>query len=120
MSIRFLLDEHVNKAIQRKLHRMLLPIDDVLAIGDTDAPPKGTSDPDILIWIEKNSYILVSENRRTIPVHIAEHFALGRCFPGVFWIRPGSSVNDIVEELYLIWSASDIKEYQNNTLFIPL
>jgi len=119
MRIRFLLDEHVNKAIQRKIRRMFLEID-VLAIGDTDAPPKGTSDPDILVWIEENGYILVSENRRTIPIHIAEHFALGRHFPGVFWIRPGSTVNAVVEELYLIWSASDAEEYRNNTLFIPL
>lgn len=119
MNIRFLLDEHVNKAIQRKLRRMTLDID-VLAIGDTDAPSKGTSDPDILVWIEENGYILVSENRRTIPTHIAEHFALGRRFPGVFWIRPESSINSVVEELYLIWSASDAEEYQNNTLFIPL
>jgi len=47
MRPRFLLDEHVNRAIQRQLRR-LDPGIGVLAINDPDAPPAGTSDPDIL------------------------------------------------------------------------
>ena len=62
---RFLLDEHVPHAIQSQLLRLDAEID-VLAVGQPLAPPKGTSDPDILAWIEKTGYILVTGNRRTI------------------------------------------------------
>jgi len=50
MKPRFLLDEHVNRAIQRQLRR-LDPRIEVLAIGDPGAPPAGTPDPDLLRWI---------------------------------------------------------------------
>jgi hypothetical protein len=119
MKPRFLLDEHVNRAIQRQLRRLDAEID-VLAVGDPSAPPAGTSDPDILAWQEENGYILITENRSTIPGHLSEHFAAGRHIPGIFWIRSSVGVGLIIEELYLIWSVSTAEEYQDCTLFIPL
>jgi hypothetical protein len=119
MKPRFLLDEHVNRAIQRQLRRLDAQIG-VLAIGDPGAPPTGTSDPDILIWLEENGYILVTENRSTIPLHLADHFAAGRHILGVLWIRPDVGIGRIIEELYLIWLASAAEEYQDRLLFIPL
>jgi hypothetical protein len=65
---RFLLDEHVPYAIRSKLLRLDAEID-ILAVGQPLSPPKDTSDPDILTWIEKAGYILVTANRRTIPEH---------------------------------------------------
>jgi hypothetical protein len=119
MKPRFLLDEHVNRAIQRQLRRLGAQIE-VLAIGDLGAPPAGTSDPDILGWLEENGHILVTENRRTMPVHLSAHFAAGRHIPGVFWIRPGVSIGCLIEDLFLIWSASTAEEYQDCALFVPL
>ncbi len=119
MKPRFLLDEHVNRAIQRQLRRLEKRIE-VLAIGDPGAPSFGTSDPDLLIWLEKNGHILVTENRSTIPDHISDHFNAGLSFPGVFWIRPDTGIGAIVEELFLVWLASELEEYRNFTMFIPL
>jgi hypothetical protein len=119
MKPRFLLDEHMNRAIHRQLRRQH-PGLEVIALGDPGAPPSGTSDPDILNWIEENSHILVTENRSTIPVHLSDHFVSGRHIPGLFWARPGVGVGRIIEELYLIWLASAAEEYKDCTLFIPL
>ena len=119
MKPRFLLDEHINRAIQRQLRR-LNPQIEVLAIGDPETPPTGTSDPELLIWIEENGYILVTENRSTMPVHLLNHFTAGRHIPGVFYIRRGVGIGRIIEELYLIWFASQAEEYQDRILFIPL
>ena len=44
---RFLLDEHVNRAIQRQLRRLDIRIE-VLAVGDPGAPPSGAADSEIL------------------------------------------------------------------------
>jgi hypothetical protein len=119
MKPRFLLDEHISRSIQRQLRR-LEPQIEVLVVGDPGAPPKGTPDPDILTWLESNRYILVTENRSTIPDHLAKHYAAGWHVPGIFWIRPHTNVGSITEELYLIWFASIGEEYQDRTLFIPL
>ena len=119
MKPRFLLDEHVDHAIQRQLRR-LEPSLEVLAIGDPNAPPAGILDSDILLWMEVNGYILITENRSTIPVHLGDHYTAGHHFPGVFWIRPHTPLGRIVEELYLIWYTSTADEYTDHVLFIPL
>ena len=119
MRPRFLLDENMDRAIQRQLHR-LNPEIDVRLIGDTGVPPRGTSDPDILMWIEYNDYILVTKNRRTMPKHFSEHLAMGRHVPGVFCIRKSVTMAELINLLYLIWYASDAEEYRDRLVFIPL
>ena len=116
---RYLLDEHIPRAVQRQLLRRDFRIE-VLAVGDPGAPPAGTSDPDILVWIEENGYILVTENRRTLPGYLKAHFEAGRHVPGVFWLRPGVSIGEVIEELYLIWEVSMAEEFQDQALYLPL
>ena len=62
MRPRFLLDENTDRAIQRQLQRLNARID-VRLVGDAEVPSRGTSDPDILVWMECNGYILVTKNR---------------------------------------------------------
>jgi hypothetical protein len=86
MKPRFLLDEHINRAIQRQLRRQT-PELEILAIGDPGAPSAGIADQDILNWIEENQYILVTENRSTMPKHLSNHFTSGKHIPGILWVR---------------------------------
>ena len=115
----FLLDEHVNRAVQRQVRRRSVELV-VLAIGDPEAPPAGTSDPDLLVWLERHGALLVTENRSTMPEHLAVHFAAGHHIPGILWIRPGVRLGRLIEELFLLWSCSTADEYQDAQLFIPL
>ncbi len=119
MSPRFLLDENMDRAIQRQLRRLNASIDVVL-VGDAEVPPRGTSDPDILMWIEDNDYILVTRNRKTMPKHFKEHLAAGRQVPGVLCIRKSVAMTELINMLYLIWYASDAEEYHDKLTFIPL
>jgi hypothetical protein len=116
---RFLLDEHVNRAIQRQLRRLDRQIA-VLAIGDSEAPPVGTLDPEILVWLETHGYLLVTANRSMMPVYFTAHIEMGRHLPGIIWLRPGVSLGRIIDELYLIWVASTADEYQDALLFMRL
>lgn len=93
---------------------------EVLAIGDPEAPPPGASDPDLLVWLEANEYILVTENRSTIPGHLTAHLTAGHYNPGILWIRPEVGLGVVIRELYLIWMASAAEEYRGQALFIPL
>lgn len=119
MRPRFLLDEHVNRAVQRQLRRWSTEIE-ALAIGDTGAPARGTSDPEILIWLEERGFLLVTEDRSTVPVHLSQHLEAGRYVPGALWIRPQAGIGTIIEELYLIWSVATAEEFVDQALFIPL
>ena len=118
MKPRYLLDEHINPAIQRQLRR-LDPSIDVLLVGDNTAPAKGTLDPDLLLWAEANAFIIVSRDLSTLPDHIAAHMAAGRHTKGVLWLRRKAVLSDVIETLYLIWSTSDADEYSDASLFIP-
>jgi len=118
-SLRFLLDEHVPQAIQSQLLRLNAEID-VLAVGQPLAPPKGTSDPGILTWIENTGYILVTGNRRTIPEHVRAHYAAGRRIPGILLLRRSASLGQVIEQLYLLWVASDAEEYVDRLLYLPM
>ena len=119
MRPRFLLDENMDRAIQRQLQR-LSPEIDVKLVGDAQVPPRGTSDPDILMWIEDNDYILVTRNRKTMPKHFKDHLAAGRQVPGVLCIRKSVTMVELINILYLIWYASDAEEYHDKLTFIPL
>lgn len=116
---RFLLDEHVPHALQSQLLRLDADID-VIAVGQPQAPPKGMLDPDILLWIERTGYILVTANRRTIPEHMHTHYAAGRRTPGLLLLRRGASLGVIIEQLYLLWSASEAEEYVDKILYLPM
>lgn len=118
MKPRFLVDENVAAVVKRQLLRHEPQID-VLAVGDVDAPPLRTEDPDLLRWIEETGYILVSWDRRTMPGHIADHYNAGGHVPGVLLIRRHATIGQIVETLRLIWSASDAAEYRDRVQYIP-
>ncbi|MDQ2998086.1 MAG: DUF5615 family PIN-like protein, partial [Chloroflexota bacterium] len=70
-----MLDENLNPRFRSALlHRD--PTIDVLQIGDAETLPRGTLDPDILKYLEYNQRALVTDNRRSMPGHIMEHFAV--------------------------------------------
>lgn len=115
----FLLDEHVSHAIQDQLLRLSTNID-ILIVGQPSAPAKGTSDPDLLQWIEQAGYILVTNNRRTMPDHLQAHFEAGRHIAGILLLRRGAPLGQVIENLLLLWEITEADEFQDRVLFIPL
>ena len=64
MKIRFLLDENLAPLLKSALLR-LDPTIDVVRVGDADAPPFHTLDPDILAFCEAEQRLLVTGNRKS-------------------------------------------------------
>jgi len=118
-SIQYLLDENVDLLLRVELlnceHTMV-----VWRIGDPGAPSKGSLDPEILCWCEQNGFILVTNNRKSMPRHITDHIKNGRHVPGIFELNPNMSIRETVEELLLIWGASEMKEYQDVIIYLPI
>ncbi|MEH2303240.1 MAG: hypothetical protein V7K88_30795 [Nostoc sp.] len=71
-------------------------------LGILDAPPKATLDAEILIWCQTNGFILVTNNRKSMPGHLANHLASGCHVPGIFTIDTNQSIGQTVEELITI------------------
>ncbi len=119
MKPRFLLDENLSAKITIGLRR-LIPVVEIANIGTNATLPKGTPDPDILRWIEQHGYILVTNNRQSMPPHILDHLAAGRHFPGIISITREMSIGELIAELEIIWQASEAEEYLDKVNYIPL
>src|SRR6476619_4326159 len=97
----FLLDEQL-PAWWRGVIRRLQPQLRILRIGDPSAPVLHSLDPLILDWCEMNNYYLLTNNRSTMPGHLADHNARGRHVPGIFMVDPATSITDLANDLSLI------------------
>jgi hypothetical protein len=117
--IRFLLDENVDKGLRSALRRRHSDMV-VWCVGDPGMPPIGTKDPEILTWCETHRCCLVTNNRASMPGHLRDHLDAGHEIPGIFTLNPDMSMGEMVEELILIWGASDSDEYSNFLLYLPL
>ena len=77
---RFLIDENISPQHRTQLlnHEPSLT---VLVIGDEDAPPKSTPDPEILEWCEQHQFTLITNNRESMPQHLSDHLSAGHHVP---------------------------------------
>lgn len=119
MKIQYLLDENLPSLYQQQL-KGYLPQLTVVMIGDTNVPPRGTLDPEILLWCEQNNFILVSKNRRSMPVHLAEHLGQNHQIPGIFVLRKKCTIRESINDLIFLAQAGQSEDYQNRITYIPL
>lgn len=119
MSLQYLLDEHVPRALQVQLLRAE-PTLTVWKVGDAGAPPLSTKDPQILEWCESGNFLLVTNNRRSMPDHLADHLKRGRHVPGIFILNPDWSIPTTAEELIFIAMASVEGEHQDMIQYLPI
>jgi hypothetical protein len=115
----FILDENVPLAIWAQLRRRE-PAIRVSVVGQPDAPSKGTSDPDLLCWIEEQDCLLVTNNRTTMPVHLRDHLAANHHVPGILVLPSPLNLGTIIEDLIQIWGASRPGEFQDQISYLPL
>lgn len=64
--------------------------------------------------------MLVTNNRKSMPRHLADHLALGQHIPGILVINPALAIGALLEELLLIAGAADEHEYRDLILYLPL
>ncbi|NJN87518.1 MAG: DUF5615 family PIN-like protein [Leptolyngbyaceae cyanobacterium SL_7_1] len=117
--LKYLIDENVDPLYPVQLRR-LRPELVVWIIGEPSTPPKGTLDPAILLWCERFEFILVTNNRSSMPVHLKEHLNEGHHIPGIFILNRNLTVKQNLNELILIAEASFDGEYQNQIIHLPL
>jgi hypothetical protein len=119
MTLKYLMDENVDPVYFKQLRRRK-PDLVVWAVGEPNCPAKGTLDPDILIWCEVNNFILVTNNRTSMPVHLIDHLKENRHIPGIFILNSGMSIGETLDELILIAECSFETEYQDQIIHLPI
>lgn len=119
MTLQYLMDENVNPVYISQLRRRYANLV-VWAIGEPNTPPQGTLDPEILIWCEANNFILITNKRTSMPVHLAEHLKQNRHIPGIFILNAAVSIGETIEELILIAECALEAEYQDQIVHLPI
>ncbi len=117
--MKYLLDENVDRALLNGLRQHYSEIT-VWVIGDPGVPLRKTSDPDILIWCEAHNFVLVTNNRASMPVHLKDHLNAGRHMPGIFILNAALSIGDTVDELALISELAAADEYLDQIRHLPI
>jgi len=77
-------------------------------------------DPEVPAIAAEQNRILVSHDFHTMPRHFGEFVQARGSSPGVFLVQQSASVGEVIEELLLIWAASDAEEWEDRILNIPL
>ncbi|MBD2611665.1 MAG: DUF5615 family PIN-like protein [Nostoc sp. ZfuVER08] len=119
MTLQYLIDENVNPIYPNQI-RLREPDITIKVVGESETPPKSTLDPEILYWCEDNNFILVTNNRTSMPVYLADHIAVNRHVPGIFILNPNLSIGENIEELIILALASEDDEYQDRIIYLPL
>jgi len=79
----------------------------------------GLPDRDVLAIAAEMGRILVSHDRRTMPAHFAQ-FSTTRHSPGLIIVDQELDIGRSIEELLLIWAATDIAEWRDKIGYVPI
>lgn len=83
-------------------------------------PAFGTLDPEILVWCEANGFVLVTNNRKSMPVHLTDHLAAGWHVPGVLTVDITRDMARNLDDLLLVALAAAPGEYEDRIIYLPL
>lgn len=115
MKIRFQADADFNQIIVIGTLRREPNIDFQIVSA---AGLEGLDDKEVLEIAAREGRILVSHDRKTMPIHFAEFISSGTS-AGVLIVSQNLSVKSAIESLILIWEASSAEEWVNQILSIP-
>ena len=116
MKIRFQADADLDEDIVTGLLRREPGIDFQTA---SEAGFQAIDDKNVLARAAAEGRLLVSHDRKTMPRHFAD-FILRKESSGLLIVSQKTTTVAAIEELLLIWTASDAEEWINRIAVIPL
>ena len=88
-------------------------------LSANEAGLDGIPDPDVLAIASDENRILVTHGIKTMPQHFGDFLMTVRSCPGVFLVSQDEAIAVVVDELVLIWAASDAQEWENRIVKLP-
>jgi hypothetical protein len=116
VKIRFQADADLNEGIVTGLLRREPGIDFQTAVA---AGLRGFSDQQVLELAAAQGRVVVSHDRKTMPPHFAE-FIQRKSSPGLIILSQKTDLLAAIEDLLLIWVASEAEEWTDRLCTIPL
>jgi hypothetical protein len=117
VKVRFLADADLNKAIVSGVLRREPSVDFLTAHA---AGWRRLTDPEVLALAAGQQRVLVSHDVGTMPTHFRALSNAGKHSAGVFLVPQSLDVGTAIEELLLIWLASEASEWENRLAWLPL
>jgi hypothetical protein len=118
--IRFLADENLHAAIVDGLRRRQLTIDIATAV---EAGMLHRADPEVLRFAMEQGRVLLTHDARTVPDHLGALLLTlppEQHSPGVFVIPQRLATGPAIEEILLLWEASEPDEWRDRVTYLPL
>jgi Domain of unknown function (DUF5615) len=117
VKVRFLADADLNKTIVSGVLRREPSVDFLTAHA---AGLRRLRDLEVLAVAARQRRVLVSHDVGTMPMHFSEFTRGGRYSGGVFLVPQSLEVGTAIDELLLIWLASEGSEWENRLQWLPL
>ena len=117
MKIRFQADADFNRHIVKgvRLGEPAIDFQTAEAAGLT-----GLLDPQVIEKAALDDRILVSHDKRTMIMHFGQFLSTGKDSPGLFIVTQQTALAAAIDDLVLIWHASDPDEWKNRFVYVPL
>jgi hypothetical protein len=115
--IRFLADANLNNAIVSGVRRCEPAIDFLTAHAAGLGKMK---DPEVLALAASQNRVLVTHDVNTMPAHFRAFRNAGGESAGVFLIAQSLDIGEAIEELLMIWLASEPSDWVNRLEWLPL
>jgi hypothetical protein len=116
MRVRFQADADLNQTIVLALLRREPGIDFQTAVT---AGLAGLDDPTVLALAAHDGRVLVTHDQATMPEHFS-HFIAEQTSPGLLIAPQHLPLSIVIEELLMIWAASEAEEWINRIAYLPL
>ena len=114
--LRLLIDQDLDHVILRGLLLRVPKLDVITAhqVGLSNA-----TDPDLLAWAAEQERIVVTHDRRTMPYHAAGRIARAEKIAGIIVVSRRLPVSQVINDLEIIVSCSDMAEWENVIEYLP-
>jgi hypothetical protein len=78
------------------------------------------SDPDVLDYAARGNWLIVSHDVNSLTAAAFDRMAAGHMMNGLLLAHQDDPVSSTIDNLILIWSASEAEEWANQVVFLPL
>jgi hypothetical protein len=116
MRPRFQADENLNAKILAGVLRREPSLDFQTAKA---ADILGLADREVLATAARDGRIVVSHDRETMPAHFAR-FITESTSAGVLIVSQNAEIREVIEQILLVWAASEAQEWKDQIGYLPL
>jgi len=115
--LRLLIDQDLDHVILRAL---LLRVQNLDVITAHQAGLSNASDPELLAWAAEQERVVITHDRRTMPYHATSRIARAEKIAGIIIVSRQLPISQVINELEIIVSCSDMTEWENIVKHLPL